>query len=77
MEECFLDLRLLDAAATTPDLEHLFGMRLAPLGHKSNTSYGTIVSEQTAAFHYEIRFQWSGSDAEHVIVDLSNAEKGN
>lgn len=73
LEECFFDLRLLDAAATTRDLERLFGLRLTPHGRGSGDRYGMIVSDSNAPFTYRISFVWTGEDAEQVSVDLSDA----
>lgn len=74
LEECFIDLRLLDAAKTSSDLNVLFGKRLKSRGELTDESYGRIVSEPTAPFSYEITFVWSGADADEVSVDLSNGE---
>lgn len=75
LEECFLDLRLLDAAKTNSDLKLLFGKRLAPRGKLSDETYGRIASEPTTPFSYEITFAWSGADADEVSVDLSGNER--
>jgi plasmid maintenance system killer protein len=73
LEDCFIDLRILDAAATTQDLELAFRGRIDRIRKGSNDAY-SIRQPSTSAFMYRINFVWSGGNAEAVDVRLSSPE---
>ena len=74
LDDCFLDLVALDAAANVRDLQRTIGAeRLKLEGRTQGSKRGSIASDANASFKYKIAFFWTGSDAEKVAVDLSGA----
>ena len=71
LEECFIDLRILDAAATHGDLRRAFNGRLETLGVDGDRGRFAISQPASGAGFYRIEFAWRGNGAENVEVKLS------
>lgn len=68
LEECFLDLRLLDAAFTGGDLARFFEGRLFDLSNEDKSLSWAIGPLPGSPFPYRILFVWKGANAEKVDV---------
>src|SRR5580700_9298502 len=71
LEDCFIDLRILDAAATKGDIQRAFRGRLVELDSEDERGSYVIRQPSTCSFVYRIEFIWSAGSAEAVNVKLS------
>jgi hypothetical protein len=69
LEDCFIDLRILDAAAVEQDLRVAFRGRLYEGSGLGPNKRFTISSE--AGIPYSINFIWTGSAVEALAVTLT------
>lgn len=74
LEDCFLDMRMLDAVAAEGDLHKMFAGRLKAVGPNQGANAFVIGQHPDSSFPYEIRFVWNGAHAEKVDVSLSVVE---
>lgn len=73
LEDCFIDLRILDAAATIGDVQRAFRGRLTNTRSGDSTQSYSIREPDTCEAKYCIEFDWTGTSAEAVNVKLSPA----
>ncbi len=80
LEECFLDLRILDAAAVQSDLECAFKGRLEGTGGdaKAKKIYTLRGLTSENGIPYAVKFAWNGNhvdDVEVALFPMDNNEK--
>ena len=76
LEDCFIDLRILDAAATREDIERAFRGRVMRHGKSGSEWKYSISQPSSCPFEYRIDFSWAGNNVESVNVTFLQAENG-
>ena len=71
LDDCFIDLRILDAAATKNDILHAFQGRIKELSNATPKGSFSIRQPSTSSFAYSIEFVWDGAGVDAVNVKLS------
>lgn len=73
LEECFLDLRILDASVSRADIETAFKNRIAGMAGRQNTNSFILAPPSTGAGFYEITFKWTGSAVVVLNIQLAKS----
>lgn len=76
LEDCFIDLRILDAAATESDIVRAFQNRLVKPSNGNTKGAYCVHEPPESSFSYRIEFTWTGNNVEAVDVMLSPPETG-
>jgi hypothetical protein len=72
LDDCFIDLLILDAAATESDIKKAFEGRLTgPIGDRRNSRPYNIEEPSSCSVGYRIEFVWTGTGVEEVNVTFA------
>ena len=73
LNDCFIDLRLLDAVVSTSDVEVAFKGRIVLVASRRGLCSFIVSSPDTSPNWYQIKFDWTGHAVTNIDVLLKKS----